>query len=121
MNDEHCLELGRRVVDHLDRWFPGARHKIEEVHIYRRGHPMFLAAPGVLTRLAPRIRKPCGNIFFAHSDSEGGISEYAGALRAASRAWRQVSQYLAAQAARQTAGYTARLLQHRPSGPRPVR
>jgi hypothetical protein len=50
---------------------------------------MFLAAPGVLTRLAPKIRQPFGNIVFVHSDSQGGISEYAGALKAADRASRE--------------------------------
>lgn len=90
LQDEYVLSMGERVVDQLERWFPGARAKTEEVHIYRRGHPMFLAAPGVLTRLAPKIRKPLGKIFFAHSDSEGGVSEYSTALRAADRSTREV-------------------------------
>ncbi len=88
--DDYVLGFGRKAVDQLNTWFPGARDKIEEVRIYRRGHPMFLAAPGVLTRLAPRIQKPFGNIFFAHSDSEGGVSDYAGALAAAERTAREV-------------------------------
>lgn len=104
LNDDYCLEIGRRVVEHLDRWFPGARRKIEEVHIYRRGHPMYLAAPGVLTRIAPRIRKPLGSLFFAHSDSEGGISDYAGALRAATRATREATEHIGLQARRHTVG-----------------
>lgn len=99
LDDEHVLSLGERVVEHLDRWFPGARRKIEEVRLYRRGHPMFLAAPGVLTRLAPRIRKPLGSIFFAHSDSEGGVSEYSTALTAARRASEEVMTHLGKQAA----------------------
>jgi hypothetical protein len=89
LSDEYVLSFGERVVGLLDTWFPGARRKFEEVHIYRRGHPMFLAAPGVLTRLAPKIRQPFGSIVFAHSDSQGGISEYAGALKAADRASRE--------------------------------
>lgn len=95
LDDNHCLEYGERVVEHLERWFPGAGAKIEEVHIYRRGHPMFLAAPGVLTRLAPKIRQPFGHITFAHSDSEGGVSEYSEALRAAQRTSNEVLQFLA--------------------------
>ncbi len=90
LKDEYCLEIGQRVVERLGRWFPGAQSKIDEVRIYRRGHPMFLSAPGVLTRLVPKIRQPLGNIFFAHSDSEGGVSEYAAALRAAERTSREV-------------------------------
>jgi hypothetical protein len=94
LDEKHCLDIGHRVVEHLERWFPGAGSKIEEVHIYRRGHPMFLAAPGVLTRLAPKIRRPFGNIHFAHSDSEGGISEYAAALRAAKRTTGETLRFL---------------------------
>ncbi len=100
LDDEHVLGLGERVVEHLVRWFPGARRKIEEVRIYRRGHAMFLAAPGVLTRLAPRIRKPLGSIFFAHSDSEGGVSEYSSALKAAQRASKEVVVHLGKNATR---------------------
>jgi hypothetical protein len=95
LDDNHCLEYGKRVVEHLERWFPGAAAKIEEVHIYRRGHPMFLAAPGVFTRLAPKIRQPFGHITFAHSDSQGGVSEYSEALRAAQRTSNEVLQFLA--------------------------
>ncbi len=104
LKDDYCLGLGEQVVTLLDRWFPGSRAKIEEVHIYRRGHPMFLAAPGVLTRVAPEIRRPMGNIFFAHSDSEGGISEYSTALKAANRASKEALAALGKQAARSTVG-----------------
>ncbi len=102
LSDEYVLSLGERVVAQLDTWFPGARKKMEEVHIYRRGHPMVLSAPGVLTRLSPKIRRPMGSIFFAHSDSEGGISEYSTALKAAERASREVMTALERDAARRT-------------------
>jgi phytoene dehydrogenase-like protein len=104
LKDDFCLALGEHVVALLDRWFPGSRAKVEEVHIYRRGHPMYLAAPGVLTRIAPEIRRPMGNIFFAHSDSEGGISEYTTALKAANRASSEALAALGQQAARTTVG-----------------
>ncbi|HLW79345.1 MAG TPA: hypothetical protein VKU44_07075, partial [Terriglobia bacterium] len=94
LDDQYVLGFGERVVGLLDKWFPGARAQVEEVHIYRRGHPMFLAAPGVLTRLAPKIRQPFGNISFAHSDSQGGISEYSAALAAAERVSREVRRTL---------------------------
>src|SRR5262249_31306525 len=87
---DHVKGVGGEVVDLLDRWFPGAKSKVEEVHIYRRGHPMMVSAPGVMTRLAPKIRKPFGNIFFAHSDTEGAISEYSTAYAAARRAGSEV-------------------------------
>ena len=58
-------------------------------------NPMFLAAPGVLTRIAPRIRRPFGNILFAHSDSEGDVSTYGGALQAANRVSNEAKVVLA--------------------------
>src|SRR5262249_2821798 len=72
LNDDHVRGLAEKSVELLNRWFPGSRDKVEEVRIYRRGHPMFLSAPGILTRLAPKIRRPFGRVFFAHSDSQGG-------------------------------------------------
>jgi hypothetical protein len=104
LRDDYCLGQGEQVVALLDKWFPGSRAKVEEVHIYRRGHPMAMAAPGVMTRIAPQIRKPMGNIFFAHSDSEGGISEYSTALEAANRATSEARAALGKQAVRTTVG-----------------
>jgi len=94
LDDSYVLDLGDEVVTHLDKWFPGSRAAVEEVHIYRRGHPMYVSAPGVLTRVAPKIRPPLGNLFFAHSDSEGGISEYSSAMRAADRCASEVMTFL---------------------------
>jgi hypothetical protein len=94
LEDNHVKGVGEIVVEQLNKWFPGSRDKVEEVHIYRRGHPMYASAPGVLTRISPKIRKPMGNIFFAHSDSEGGISEYSSAYAAAQRVKGEVMQAL---------------------------
>jgi phytoene dehydrogenase-like protein len=107
LRDDFVMGFGERVVGLLNTWFPGARDKVEEVRIYRRGHAMYVSAPGVLTRIAPKIRQPFGNVFFAHSDSEGGITEYASALRAAERAAREAMQALGRKSAQQTVGYSA--------------
>lgn len=96
LSDDYCQAIGQKVVDQLEVWFPGAANKVEEVRIYRRGHPMFLSAPGVTTRLAPRLRQPFGRVFFAHSDTEGDISEYSTALRAGRRAAREARGALVA-------------------------
>ncbi len=95
LDDAYCYKMGETVVDLIDRWFPGARGKVEEVHIYRRGHPMCMSIPGATTRIAPKVRKPLGKIFFAHSDSEGLITEYTTAHRAAVRVSREVTHVLA--------------------------
>jgi Flavin containing amine oxidoreductase len=103
LDDSYVLGLGETVVELLNRWFPGSKQYVEEVHLYRRGHPMYVSAPGVLTRIAPKVRKPMGNIFFAHSDSEGGISEYSSALRAADRSTAELKAYLGEQSKRAVA------------------
>jgi protoporphyrinogen oxidase len=95
LDDGYCRKMGETVVDLLSRWFPGSRDKIEEVRIYRRGHPMCMSIPGATTRIAPKIRKPLGRIFFAHSDSEGYITEYTTAHKAATRVSQEVKDVLA--------------------------
>ena len=95
LDDRYCYQMGETVVGLLDRWFPGSRAKVEEVHIYRRGHPMCMSIPGLTTRIAPRVRQPLGRIFFAHSDTEGYITEYTTAHKAATRAAKEVTDVLA--------------------------
>jgi phytoene dehydrogenase-like protein len=102
LRDDYCTSFGQKVVDQLEVWFPGAKSKIEEVHIYRRGHPMYASAPGVVTRVAPKLRQPFGNIFFGHSDSEGGVTDYSTALQAAERTSKEVMAALGKRAARET-------------------
>jgi hypothetical protein len=78
LTDEEVKKSGEVVVEQLNKWL--------EVQIYRRGHPMYVSAPGVLSpAFRRRSAMPMGNIFFAHSDSEGGISEYSSAYVAARR------------------------------------
>lgn len=42
-----------------------------EVHLYRRGHPMFMSSPGVYTKIMPAASHPMERIFFANTDSLG--------------------------------------------------
>ncbi len=107
LKDDYCVSLGQKCLDQLEVWFPSSKAKAAEVRVFRRGHPMFLSAPGVTTRVAPKIRKPMGNIFFAHSDSEGGITEFATALTAAERVTKEVAAYLGKKAARESVGVIA--------------
>jgi hypothetical protein len=102
LRDDYCLALGPKVVDQLEVWFPGCKSKIDEVHIYRRGHPMYVSAPGVTTRIAPKLRKPFGNIFFGHSDTQGGVTDFSTAYEAAERTSQEVLAALGKRAARET-------------------
>lgn len=107
LDDEYVKGFGVQVVDLIDTWFPGARSKVEEVRIFRRGHPLFLSAPGVTTRLAPEIRKPVGRILIGHSDSEGDVSSYETALVAANRTSKEARAVLEKHAARTTLGFAS--------------
>lgn len=42
-----------------------------EVHLYRRGHPMFMSSPSVYTKILPAASRPMERIFFANTDSIG--------------------------------------------------
>ena len=77
-----------KALDRVDRWFPGAARKCREIQVRLRGHPMFMATCGMLTRTAPLAARSLGAIHFAGTDGVGGVSEYAEALasgRAAAR------------------------------------
>jgi phytoene dehydrogenase-like protein len=83
--DTMVLEMADGVADALERHFPGTVDSIAEIRVFRRGHPMFVSAPG-LHALAERASRPFGPILFANTDSAAGISSFDGALTAATRA-----------------------------------
>ncbi|MCI0352650.1 MAG: FAD-dependent oxidoreductase [Acidobacteriales bacterium] len=69
-----------------------------EVHIYRRGHPMFMVTPGNHTQVLPLARRPMPRVFFANTDSIGPVSTTSTAIIAARRAVAGVNKLLAGQA-----------------------
>ncbi len=79
------LEMADAVADALERHFPGTLPKIAEIHAYRRGHPMYISAPGRMA-LVKTASRPVGPILFANTDSLAGVSSFDGALVAARRA-----------------------------------
>jgi hypothetical protein len=66
-----------------------------EVHIYRRGHPLYMSTPGLYTRVQPLARHPMDRVFFANTDSEGPESTTNEGIRAAQRAVKEVEMRLA--------------------------
>lgn len=83
--DPLVLDMADAVAGALERHFPGTLPKIAEVRVFRRGHPMFIASPGLFAR-AERAGQPFGPVLFANTDSSPGVSSFDGALRAATRA-----------------------------------
>jgi oxygen-dependent protoporphyrinogen oxidase len=85
LDDEALLNMADGVAEHLERHFPGTIPRIAEVRVFRRGHPMYISAPGMASR-QERARVSLGPIHFANTDSSAGVSSFAGALEAADRA-----------------------------------
>lgn len=86
LNDDNARRVARNVLQDFQKLFPGSDVDPLEVHIYRRGHPMFIVAPGNYTQVLPVVRQPMEHIFFANTDSEGPVSTTSGGIAAARRA-----------------------------------
>ncbi|MBK7862506.1 MAG: FAD-dependent oxidoreductase [Archangiaceae bacterium] len=90
--DEAVLAMADGVAAGLEKHFPGTLEKIEEIRIFRRGHPMFIPTPGHL-KVVERVAAPVGPVFFAHSDSSY-FPAFVSAVEAAETAVGQASKRL---------------------------
>ena len=97
----------RKIADNVLRDFqklmPAFNVDPLEVHLYRRGHPMYMATPGLFTQVQPVVRHPMDRVFFANTDSEGPESTTNEAIVAARRAVRQAEARLAGSPTKKTA------------------
>jgi protoporphyrinogen oxidase len=94
------LEASARqiAVDALrdfQKLLPGLNVDPIEVHLYRRGHPLYMSTPGLFTEVQPLVRQPMDRIFFANTDSEGPESTTSGGIEAAERTVKEVKRRLA--------------------------
>jgi hypothetical protein len=65
-------DFEKRLLDELEKDFPGCRRKIAGVQFARWGHPMVVPYPGYITKVTPTFYKPLnGNVWFANSDAHG--------------------------------------------------
>ena len=93
-------EIGARkiaasVLSDFQKLMPETNVDPIEVHIYRRGHPMYMSTPGLFTEIQPLARRPMDRVFFANTDSEGPESTTNSGIQAAQRAVKQVEARLA--------------------------
>lgn len=88
-------KIAEAVVRDFQKVLPDSNVSPIEVHIYRRGHPLFVSAPKVFTEVIPAARQPFDRIFFANTDSEGPVSTTSGGIQAARRAAKEVESRLA--------------------------
>lgn len=90
-----CRQIAMKVVRDFQRLLPGLNVNPLEAHLYRRGHPMFMATPGTFTRVIPAASQPMERIYFANADSVGPESLASGAVVAGRRASEWVKKLLA--------------------------
>jgi spermidine dehydrogenase len=95
LSEETTRELASNVLRDFQKLFPGSNVDPVEVHIFRRGHPLFMSTPGLYSQVQPVVRQPMDRIFFANTDSQGPESTTSGALLAAKRAVAEVEKRLA--------------------------
>jgi len=89
LTDDGARRVATGVMRDFQKLFPGSDVDPLEVHIYRRGHPMYICAPGNYTKVQPIARQPMERIFFANTDSEGPVSTTSTGILAARRAVRE--------------------------------
>jgi Flavin containing amine oxidoreductase len=78
---EDCKSLAARVLADFQKLLPEFNVDPVEVRMYRRGHPMFMAAPLQYTKHRVAASHPMDRIFFGNADSGGSESLTAEAIR----------------------------------------
>lgn len=81
LDENSCKTLAARVLSDFQKVLPEFNVDPIEVRIYRRGHPMFMAAPGHYTKTRLVAAQPLGRIYFGNSDSGGPESLTSEAVR----------------------------------------
>jgi protoporphyrinogen oxidase len=95
LTEESARTVAENVLHDFQKLFPGSNVDPLEVHIYRRGHPLYMSTAGLYTQIQPEVRRPMDRISFANTDSEGPVSTTNGAIVAAQRAVKEVEARLA--------------------------
>jgi protoporphyrinogen oxidase len=95
LTEDGAKELAANVLRDFQKLMPETNVDPVEVHIYRRGHPMYMSTPGLYIQVQPLVRQPMERVFFANTDSEGPESTTNEAIKSARRAVRQAEARLA--------------------------
>jgi monoamine oxidase len=108
LTEPTARKVASNVLRDFQKLLPSINVDPIEVHLYRRGHPMYMTTPGLFTKVQPLLRQPMDRIFFANTDSEGPISSTTQAILAARRVAKEVEHRLAGKPAptrRESAAY----------------
>jgi oxygen-dependent protoporphyrinogen oxidase len=95
LNEAGARRIAANVLSDFQKLMPALNVDPIEVHIYRRGHPLYMSTPGLYTQVQPLVRQPLDRIFFANTDSEGPESTTSQGIQAAQRAVKEVEARLA--------------------------
>ena len=95
LTEPGARQVAATVLSDFQKLLPGSNVDPVEVHLYRRGHPLYMSTPGLFTDVQPLVRQPMDRIFFANTDSEGPESTTSAGIEAAERAVKQVRSRLA--------------------------
>jgi protoporphyrinogen oxidase len=95
LTEEDCRSVAAGVLRDFQRLRIEFNVDPVEIHLYRRGHPLYMSTPGNFTRVQPLARHPMQRIAFANTDSEGPESTTSKGIAAAHRAVREVEAILA--------------------------
>jgi len=95
LNETGARKIATGVLSDFQKLMPGLNVDPIEVHIYRRGHPLYMTTPGLYTEVQPLVREPMDRVFFANTDSEGPESTTSEGIHAARRAAKEVEARLA--------------------------
>lgn len=75
-----CKQIAARVLADFHKLLPEFDAEPVEIHLYRRGHPMFMPTPGTFTKTIPAARQPLDRVFFGNTDSVGPESDVSNAI-----------------------------------------
>ncbi|HLW86117.1 MAG TPA: FAD-dependent oxidoreductase [Candidatus Sulfotelmatobacter sp.] len=88
-------KIAANVLRDFQKLMPGLDVDPVEVHIYRRGHPLYMSTPGLFTQVQPLVRQPLDRVFFANTDSQGPESTANEGILAAQRSVKEAEARLA--------------------------
>ncbi|HWX91908.1 MAG TPA: FAD-dependent oxidoreductase [Terriglobales bacterium] len=95
LTEANARRLAGNVLKDFQKLLPGFNVDPIEVHLYRRGHPMYMTTPGLSTKVQPLLREPMDRVFFANTDSEGPASSTTQAIIAARRVVKEIEHRIA--------------------------
>jgi hypothetical protein len=95
LNEIGARKIAANVLADFQKLMPGLNVDPVEVHIYRRGHPLYMSTPALYTQVQPLARHAMDRVFFANTDSEGPESTTNAGILAAQRAVKEVKARLA--------------------------